>query len=164
MAVSNVKAVFGHNVQRVWDVVTSLEKLVDSGEIIFIRWVVADYCIIFGIKESYRILKKLGLRNKWLCGIMRLVERKGFRMEDTNGSIENYTYRDLYYHMCGVGYFGTDAGGKVSRSRRDQRRGGKLLGQKQRPFHGREARQDYDRACGWIHGVGDCFKSDFILR
>lgn len=51
MAVSNVKAVFGHNVQRVWDVVTSLEKLVDSGEIIFIRWVWPTIASFLALKK-----------------------------------------------------------------------------------------------------------------
>ena len=85
-------------------------------------------------------------------------------MEDTNGSIENYTYRGLYFNMRGIGGSGTDAGGQVGGSRRDQRSGGNLLGQKQGPFHGRKAGQDYDRACSGLYADCDCFKPEFILR
>ena len=61
MAVSNVKAVFGHNVQRVWDIVTSLEnyqwrsdlsKIEVIGEKQFVEYDKNGYATTFTITAS----------------------------------------------------------------------------------------------------------------
>ena len=69
----------------------------------------------------------------------------------TRGGIKDDCNSCIYFNMPGFDSDYSDAGRKVSRFRGDCRRSGYLLGQEQRPFHGRDACQRHQGFGGVIY-------------
>lgn len=77
---------------------------------------------------------------------------------------ENDITGSIYYNLHSVGYISIDAGRKIGGIRRDQRRGGDLLGKEQGTFHGRNSGEDHEVSGRRLHCFSGYSESQCILK